>query len=360
MNSECACCAIAKDETIDHLQLGNGLWTLNKRQDKPETAWFVLQPVRHADSLQSLTDSECDYLGRSLRAVAQAMSQQPENERVVVLSLGDPGTHVHFHLTFRAAIVDQIDTNVAVDGLDRPIDVGNIHFEAQRDGAARSELVNAIAGPVKAWFECSWLPYGRVKSLLATRESSRSANGSPQSVQEHRRYSARFRAAEVYVLFWLILEVLLLAASIAITYQKASLDSSLRISLLFGFLAAMAVMFRTVDMVIPHLNMLLNRKAREVANYERSLILATLNIAEVVLCVSVVLVLFAGVDPSNALHDAYGLALLRSELPDTGTTPVILAADYVGSLVSVLILTAIISVVLGLISSSRFEELSQE
>jgi hypothetical protein len=172
------------------------------------------------------------------------------------------------------------------------------------------------------------------------------------------RANPRYSAAEIYVLSWVVIEGLIVAAGALAASGAITVGVPRWLALSAAGAASVLLAFRALDMSVPHLNTLLNRQARDVASYERSLVLAAVNVFEVMLGVAAVLVIWSSWSVATAFRSAFGLAILRGPIPSSDLAAV--TPDYVGTLLSVLILTAVVGVVLGLISSHRFDELTRE
>ena len=112
--------------------------------------------------------------------------------------------------------------------------------------------------------------------------------------------------------------------------------------------------WRIVDMWQVHCITLLDRSARGVVSFERSIVLLALNVVELTIAIGVALSVLGSYTPGRAWFAGFSITVLRDG-PAVNTVPTAIV-DVVGTATALLLLVATTGVVLGRLPGTRFNE----
>lgn len=269
-------------------------WGINPYIGPGNRPRWVIQANRHVDSLAKLHDGELASMGRSIGHAIRAIRKRDKRiEQVYVLSFNEtPPGHPHVHLVPR--FVGEVPNPYSLGDNIQLKDV-DYQFEVCQKLGKSAEQIDSGIGIVSSFrnaisFWNTWIsPY-----RLFTRASVKSSQ-------------KRFDAGEKYVLTWLALLLALLAISIGIDQLAVNASTKLVIRVVVSSIG----FFRLLDIAIYSFGILLTTYKSALQSVARSLILFSINLVEVIL-VATILLLATGNDLTVAFLNSVSLVTSSS------------------------------------------------
>lgn len=305
-------------------------WTLNIAESAVDRPWLVLQSKRHVPSLGFLSEAELKSLGYIQKSVIKHLESFPLVQRAHMHYLNETvPSHVHIHFTVSTA-GDEKDDITALLGVRWPhgeplIPRGNWMPEIQEVVAVKKEPSFLVKGIVKLAQIIQKLNviYPAISRIL---DKSNIQSGF---------------AAEIYVLLSLSLFISGLFLSSHWIWAAA----------LFAILGIL----RIVDIWSTQLAILLDRRARLLKGFERTLVLAVINCLELTFIVGIWSIWFFDFSTSVAFSFGFQVASNRSVLVNE-TSHAAQWIDIIGTSTALMLLIAVVAMALGRLTSDRFEE----
>lgn len=305
-------------------------WTLNIAEGAIDRPWLVLQSVRHVPSMGLLNEAELKYLGQIQHTLVKHLDSLPSVQRAHMHYLNETvPSHVHIHFTVSTAGDAKSDIS-ALLGVQWPenqpmIPRENWMPEIQTEVAAKKEPSFLVNGIVKFAHKIQKLNfiYPAISRLL-------------------KRFNIESGfAAEIYVL-----------SSLSVFISGLFLSSQWKWAA-----AALAIIgaARLVDIWATQIAILLDRQARLLKGFERTLVLAIINCLELATIVGIWGIYFFDFSTSVAFSFGFQVASNRSELVDA-TSQAGQWIDIIGTSTSLMLLIAVVAMALGRLTSDRFEE----
>ena len=305
-------------------------WTLNIAEGAIDRPWLVLQSVRHVPSMGFLNEAELKSLGQIQHTLVKHLDSLPSVQRAHMHYLNETvPSHVHIHFTVSAAGDAKSDIS-ALLGVQWPenqpmIPRENWMPEIQTEVVAKKEPSFLVNGIVKFAHKIQKLNfiYPAISRLL-------------------KRFNIESGfAAEIYVL-----------SSLSVFISGLFLSSHWKWAA-----AALAILgvARLVDIWATQVAILLDRQARLLKGFERTVVLAVINCLELATIVGVWGIYFFDFSTSVAFSFGFQVASNRSELVDA-TSHAGQWIDIIGTSTSLMLLIAVVAMALGRLTSDRFEE----
>jgi diadenosine tetraphosphate (Ap4A) HIT family hydrolase len=305
-------------------------WTLNIAEGAIDRPWLVLQSVRHVPSMGLLNEAELKYLGQIQHTLVKHLDSLPSVQRAHMHYLNETvPSHVHIHFTVSTAGDAKSDIS-ALLGVQWPenqpmIPRENWMPEIQTEVVAKKEPSFLVNGIVKFAHKIQKLNfiYPAISRLL-------------------KRFNIESGfAAEIYVL-----------SSLSVFISGLFLSSQWKWAA-----AALAIIgaARLVDIWATQIAILLDRQARLLKGFERTLVLAIINCLELATIVGIWGIYFFDFSTSVAFSFGFQVASNRSELVDA-TSQAGQWIDIIGTSTSLMLLIAVVAMALGRLTSDRFEE----
>ena len=305
-------------------------WTLNIAEGAIDRPWLVLQSVRHVPSMGLLNEAELKSLGQIQHSLVKHLDSLPSVQRAHMHYLNETvPSHVHIHFTVSTAGDAKSDIS-ALLGVQWPenqplIPRENWMPEIQTEVAAKKEPSFLVNGIVKFAHKIQKLNfiYPAISKLL-------------------KRFNIESGfAAEIYVL-----------SSLSLFISGLFLSSQWKWAA-----AALAILgaARLVDIWATQIAILLDRQARLLKGFERTLVLAIINCLELATIVGIWGIYFFDFSTSVAFSFGFQVASNRSELVDV-TSHAAQWIDIIGTSTSLMLLIAVVAMALGRLTSDRFEE----
>ena len=305
-------------------------WTLNIAEAAIDRPWLVLQSVRHVPSMGLLNEAELKSLGQIQHTLVKHLDSLPSVQRAHMHYLNETvPSHVHIHFTVSTAGDAKSDIS-ALLGVQWPenqplIPRENWMPEIQTEVAAKKEPSFLVNGIVKFAHKIQKLNfiYPAISRLL-------------------KRFNIESGfAAEIYVL-----------SSLSVFISGLFLSSQWKWAA-----AALAIIgaARLVDIWATQIAILLDRQARLLKGFERTLVLAIINCLELATIVGIWGIYFFDFSTSVAFSFGFQVASNRSELVDA-TSHAGQWIDIIGTSTSLMLLIAVVAMALGRLTSDRFEE----
>lgn len=305
-------------------------WTLNIAEGAIDRPWLVLQSVRHVPSMGLLNEAELKYLGQIQHTLVKHLDSLPSVQRAHMHYLNETvPSHVHIHFTVSTAGDAKSDIS-ALLGVQWPenqpmIPRENWMPEIQTEVVAKKEPSFLVNGIVKFAHKIQKLNfiYPAISRLL-------------------KRFNIESGfAAEIYVL-----------SSLSVFISGLFLSSQWKWAA-----AALAILgaARLVDIWATQIAILLDRQARLLKGFERTLVLAIINCLELATIVGIWGIYFFDFSTSVAFSFGFQVASNRSELVDA-TSQAGQWIDIIGTSTSLMLLIAVVAMALGRLTSDRFEE----
>jgi diadenosine tetraphosphate (Ap4A) HIT family hydrolase len=305
-------------------------WTLNIAEAAIDRPWLVLQSVRHVPSMGLLNEAELKSLGQIQHTLVNHLDSLPSVQRAHMHYLNETvPSHVHIHFTVSTAGDAKSDIS-ALLGVQWPenqpmIPRENWMPEIQTEVVAKKEPSFLVNGIVKFAHKIQKLNFiYPVISRLLKRFNIESGF-----------------AAEIYVL-----------SSLSVFISGLFLSSQWKWAA-----AALAIIgaARLVDIWATQIAILLDRQARLLKGFERTLVLAIINCLELATIVGIWGIYFFDFSTSVAFSFGFQVASNRSELVDA-TSHAGQWIDIIGTSTSLMLLIAVVAMALGRLTSDRFEE----
>lgn len=305
-------------------------WTVNIAQDAKTRPWLVIQSKRHVDTFGDLTKEELLELGlveKKLIAHLETFSQV-HRAHIHYLNETQP-SHVHLHITV-STLQDCKDDVTFLLGVEWPEDLRPINPQ---------EWIPQISASVYHKREPSFF----VRTLVKIAQEIQRLNFIYPAISKGFKRIGKdpSYAAELYVFFSLLLFIS--GFILSTSHQMAGLIFSV-----LGFL-------RIVDIWSTQLAILLNRQAKLLKGFERTLVLAVFNCIELAAIAAIWGSYFLNLNTSQSLSYGVHAATNRSESVNPTTTSVI-TLDAITTATSLLLLVAVVAMALGRLTSDRFEE----
>jgi len=307
-------------------------WTLNIAEGAIDRPWLVLQSVRHVPSMGLLNEAELKSLGQIQHTLIKHLDSLPSVQRAHMHYLNETvPSHVHIHFTVSTAGDAKSDISALLGVLwpeNQPlIPRENWMPEIQTEVAAKKEPSFLVNGIVKFAHKIQRLNfiYPAISKLL-------------------KRFNIESGfAAEIYVL-----------SSLSVFISGLFLSSQWKWAA-----AALAILggARLVDIWATQIAILLDRQARLLKGFERTLVLAIINCLELATIVGIWGIYFFDFSTSVAFSFGFQVASNRSELVDM-TSHAAQWIDFIGTSTSLMLLIAVVAMALGRLTSDRFEESS--
>jgi diadenosine tetraphosphate (Ap4A) HIT family hydrolase len=305
-------------------------WTLNIAEAAIDRPWLVLQSVRHVPSMGLLNEAELKSLGQIQHTLVKHLDSLPSVQRAHMHYLNETvPSHVHIHFTVSTAGDAKSDIS-ALLGVQWPenqpmIPRENWMPEIQTEVVAKKEPSFLVNGIVKFAHKIQKLNfiYPAISRLL-------------------KRFNIESGfAAEIYVL-----------SSLSVFISGLFLSSQWKWAA-----AALAIIgaARLVDIWATQIAILLDRQARLLKGFERTLVLAIINCLELATIVGIWGIYFFDFSTSVAFSFGFQVASNRSELVDA-TSHAGQWIDIIGTSTSLMLLIAVVAMALGRLTSDRFEE----
>ena len=324
----CELCPIPS--SVNALKLDK-FWTVNNSIDSTDRPWIVIQSVRHVENIGDLTKEEANSLGHHLKTLSKHLSKLKNVHKVHVYQIneGSPG-HVHFHLTVSTA-KDKKEYGTLL-GKPMPNSLESnpkskwIPGRSKKDHLEPSFLVRSIVRL------CNFIK--RFNVIYPT----------IQKILKKKGIDTGY-AAEIYVIGSLVTFMALLV------FLNHSNSLLLRLALVLGVL-------RIIDIWSTQLSIILDRGARMLKSFERTFVLAAINLLEVSFISAIWLKEAEPISTLQAISQGFRLATNRSTIETT--TFAKLAIEVSIAATTLLLLVVVISVILGKIASERFDEVNTE
>jgi diadenosine tetraphosphate (Ap4A) HIT family hydrolase len=309
--------------------LGN-LWTVNIAQDAGNRPWLVVQSVRHVTSFSGLSTNELNDLGIIQRALVQHLESflQVNRAHIHYLNESEP-SHVHLHVT----VSSPLDSKEIVTFLlssawpDSSVEI------------SRDQWIPSLQDLFIEKREPSFL----VRLIVKTSKRVQKLNFIyPTLIKlfSKLRIDSSY-AAEAFV----VASFFFFSMGIYLSHKSVFLGMTLSA---FGLI-------RIVDIWATQLSILLDRKARILKSFERTLVLAVINVLELAAIVTIWAHSFFDLKIRDALLFGFQTATNRSETIEPVRT-LVLAVDFIGTATALLLLVAVFALALGRLTSDRFEE----
>ena len=319
----CSVCELAIDlESTGSLIHLNGEWSANVRVDPNLRPAIVLQARQHATSWEDLSHAALSSLGQAIAQVSRGLSSDVV-DRVYVMSFNETGDgHIHLHVVPRFSNEALLGPSLQAQA--SPPEGFDIGAALRRAGAASTAapagaLARDLRVVCKVW-NAKFSAYRLARWL------------------KKRMPESRWDAAEIYVLAWLIA----LAAIFAAT--SSGRDPA--------WVAMAVVAYRLLDICLYALALLLKTEKSPLSSYGRSLVLALLNLGEVMFGVGAV-VASQHVRPIESFDTGWHIALMQAQLaPKLGWVPNMILG--MGTFAALLTLVGVLALVIGKIGDSFY------
>jgi diadenosine tetraphosphate (Ap4A) HIT family hydrolase len=305
-------------------------WTLNIAEGAIDRPWLVLQSVRHVPSMGLLNEPELKSLGRIQQSLINHLDSLPSVQRAHMHYLNETvPSHVHIHFTVSTAGDAKSDISALL----------GVQWPESQPLIPREDWMPEIQSGVSSKKEPSFL----VKGIVNFSHKIQKINIIYPAIS---RLLKRFNiesgyAAEIYVL-----------SSLCVFISGLFLSSHWKWAA-----ATLAVLgaARVVDIWATQVAILLDRKARLLKGFERTLVLAVMNCLELATIVGIWGIYFFDFSTSVAFSFGFQVASNRSEIVSESSH----AAqwiDIIGTSTSLMLLIAVVAMALGRLTSDRFEE----
>lgn len=325
-SQNCSLCLIP--ERVNAIKLDK-FWTVNKSIDANNRPWLVVQSVRHVENIGDITSEEAHALGHHLKNLSSHLSKFKNVKRVHIYQIneGEPG-HVHFHLTVSTAKDKKEYGTLLGKSLPKNLEMVSSSKWIPVNGKVKhlepSFLVRIIVRL------CNFIKkFNLIYPLI-------------QRILKSKKIDTGY-AAEIYVLSSV------LTFSLLSIFLQHSNSIFLQIAVVLGGL-------RIVDIWSTQLSIILDRGARLLKSFERTFVLAAINLIEVSLISSVWLKKVEPIDTLSAISQGFRLATNRSTI-ETDTYAK-LGIEVTIAATTLLLLVVVISVILGKLASERFDEVT--
>jgi hypothetical protein len=305
-------------------------WTLNIAEGAIDRPWLVLQSVRHVPSMGLLNEDELKSLSIIQHNLVKHLDSLPLVQRAHMHYLNETvPSHVHIHFTVSTA-GDAKSEIAALLGVrwpeNQPLIPREIWMpEIQSKVAAKKEPSFLVKGIVKFAHKIQKLNfiYPAISRLL-------------------KRFNVESGfAAEIYVLS--SLSVFISGLFLASHWKWAAAA--------LGILGAV----RVIDIWATQMAILLDRQARLLKGFERTLVLAVINSLELATIVGIWSIYFFDFSTSVAFSFGFQVASNRSEI-FSESSHAAQWIDIIGTSTSLMLLIAVVAMALGRLTSDRFEE----
>jgi diadenosine tetraphosphate (Ap4A) HIT family hydrolase len=323
----CQLCTLP--ESLNAISIGKH-WTLNIAQDASTRPWLVLQTKRHSSSLSHLEPEEAIELGLIQRNIIRHIESLPGVHRGHIYYLNETiPSHAHIHFTVSTLNEMKVSKEKMLDAV-WPNSIPLIpkalwmpNFERLAiEKREPSILVRTLVGTARTIQKINFI-YPLISRILVRKNKDSGF------------------AAEIFVSFSLMFFALGLI-----------LSGENRISL--GIFALLGL-FRVIDIWSTQISILLDRRANKLKGFERTLVLAVTNCAELAIISGVWSKYFLNLNLLESLNFGFHVATNRSEIIAPGSIAGI-SIDMIGTATSLLLLVAVIAMALGRLTSDRFEE----
>jgi diadenosine tetraphosphate (Ap4A) HIT family hydrolase len=305
-------------------------WTLNIAEGAIDRPWLVLQCVRHVPSMGLLNEAELKSLGQIQHSLIKHLDSLPSVQRAHMHYLNETvPSHVHIHFTVSTAGDAKSDISALL----------GVRWPESQPAIPRENWMPEIQSDVVAKKEPSFL----VKGIVKFAHKIQKLNFIYPAIS---RLLKRFNiesgfAAEIYVL-----------SSLCVFIAGLFLSSHWKWAA--AVLAVLGVV-RLVDIWATQVAILLDRQARLLKGFERTLVLAVMNCLELATIVGIWGIYFFDFSTSVAFSFGFQVASNRSELVDQ-TSHAAQWIDIIGTSTSLMLLIAVVAMALGRLTSDRFEE----
>ena len=305
-------------------------WTLNIAEGAIDRPWLVLQSVRHVPSMGLLNEAELKSLGQIQHTLVKHLDSLPSVQRAHMHYLNETvPSHVHIHFTVSTAGDAKSDISALL----------GVQWPENQPMIPRENWMPEIQTEVVAKKEPSFLVNGIVKFAHKIQKLNFIY---PAIARLLKRFNIESGfAAEIYVL-----------SSLSVFISGLFLSSQWKWAA-----AALAIIgaARLVDIWATQIAILLDRQARLLKGFERTLVLAIINCLELATIVGIWGIYFFDFSTSVAFSFGFQVASNRSELVDA-TSHAGQWIDIIGTSTSLMLLIAVVAMALGRLTSDRFEE----
>ncbi|KGA15109.1 hypothetical protein GM50_18040 [freshwater metagenome] len=277
-----------------------------------------------------LNEDELKSLGQIQHSLVKHLDSLPSVQRAHMHYLNETvPSHVHIHFTVSTAGDAKSDISALL----------GIRWPESQPVIPRENWMPKIQTEVAAKKEPSFL----VKGIVKFAHKIQKLNFIYPAIS---RLLKRFNiesgfAAEIYVLSSLSVFISGLFLSSHWNWAAAAL--------------AMLGVARLVDIWATQVAILLDREARLLKGFERTLVLAVMNCLELATIVGIWGIYFFDFSTSVAFSFGFQVASNRSELVD-GASHAAQWIDIIGTSTSLMLLIAVVAMALGRLTSDRFEE----
>jgi len=305
-------------------------WTLNIAEGAVDRPWLVLQSVRHVPSMGLLNEAELKSLGQIQHTLVKHLDSLPSVQRAHMHYLNETvPSHVHIHFTVSTAGDAKSDISALL----------GVGWPKGQQPIPRENWMPEIKTQVATKKEPSFL----VKGIVNIAHKIQKLNFIYPAIS---RLLKRFNlesgfAAEIYVL-----------SSLCVFISGLFLSSHWKWAAASWAILGVA---RLVDIWVTQVAILLDRRARLLKGFERTLVLAVMNCLELATIVGIWGIYFFDFSTSVAFSFGFHVASNRSELVDEASH-VAQWIDIIGTSTSLMLLIAVVAMALGRITSDRFEE----
>jgi len=305
-------------------------WTLNIAEAAIDRPWLVLQSVRHVPSMGLLNEAELKSLGQIQHTLVKHLDSLPSVQRAHMHYLNETvPSHVHIHFTVSTAGDAKSDISALL----------GVQWPENQPMIPREDWMPEIQTEVVAKKEPSFLVNGIVKFAHKIQKLNFIYPAISRLLKRFNIESGF--AAEIYVL-----------SSLSVFISGLFLSSQWKWAA-----AALAIIgaARLVDIWATQIAILLDRQARLLKGFERTLVLAIINCLELATIVGIWGIYFFDFSTSVAFSFGFQVASNRSELVDA-TSHAGQWIDIIGTSTSLMLLIAVVAMALGRLTSDRFEE----
>lgn len=320
-------CSLCKlPEALNAISL-DAYWTLNVARDAVDRPWLVLQTKRHVTSMDQLNSEEAKSLGIHVQKISKHLMRIANAKQIHVYQMneGDPG-HVHFHLlpSFNS---DEFSPRTLL-GLPIPINIPEI--------------------PKSQWLPSVTIanqrePSFTVRMLVWLSKRVKALNIIYPIIQ---KFCTKIGIDKGYAAEILVFSSLFLWVASFFFIQDSK-------SIYLFIISALGAL-RILDISATQISIILDRNARLLKSFERSLVLAFLNLAEITFVSAIWTRAITAESQLSALASSFQIATNRGEF--SRSSELLLVVDIAVTLSSVLLLFIVVATVLGRISSERFDE----
>lgn len=322
--ANCSLCELPK--TLKAISLDTD-WTLNAARDALDRPWLVLQTKRHVKSVDLLNNQEAASLGFHIQNISSHLMRLTQAKQIHVYQMNEanPG-HVHFHF-LPSFDSDEFQPRTL---LDLPLPSKVIPFQ-----------------------KSDWLPNQTptsqhepsftVRTLVQISKGIKALNFIYPLIQ---KFCARVGIDRGYA------AEILVTSSLCLWITSFFLIENAESPILLG-VSALGLL-RILDINATQISIILDRNARILKSFERSLVLAFLNLTEIIFVSSIWNRAITSENRLSSFASSFQVATNRGEFSETSR--LLLLVDVSVTISSVLILFIVVATVLGRISSERFDE----